>query len=98
MLPAALRANRQVREAELGQLAEALCGRPAGSAEAAADAALEKVDELCAELDIPRRLSELGVGPDDLPKLVDSSRGNSMNGNPRDLSDEELTSILAGML
>jgi alcohol dehydrogenase class IV len=98
MLPVALRTNRQVRHGELELLAEALCGRRAESPEAAVNAALEKVDELCAELDIPTRLSDFGVGPEDIPKLVDSSRGNSMNGNPRELSDEELTSILAGML
>ncbi len=98
MLPAALRANRQARQRELEQLAAALCGRPAESPETAVDAVLETVEELCAELDIPRRLSELGVGPEDIPKLVESSRGNSMNGNPRDLSDAELTAILAGML
>lgn len=106
MLPAALRTNRQARHDELALLAEALCGHRvesriesrAESSEAAVDAALEKVDELCAELDIPKRLSDFGVGPEDIQKLVDSSRGNSMNGNPRDLSDEELTSILTGML
>ncbi len=99
MLPIALRANRQVlRHRELEPLAEALCGRRPESPEAAVDAAIEKVDELCAELDVPKKLSAFGIGPEDIPKLVDSSRGNSMNGNPRDLSDKELTSILAGML
>lgn len=98
MLPQALRANRGVSAREIGTLSEALCGCRHESTEAAVDAALERVDELCRELAIPRRLSRFGVGPEDVPKLVDSSRGNSMNGNPRDLSDGELTSILEGML
>jgi hypothetical protein len=29
---------------------------------------------------------------------VRGSRGNSMNGNPRPIADDELTSILEGML
>ena len=31
---------------------------------------------------------------DQIPEIVKSSRGSSMSGNPRELSDEELTRIL----
>ena len=98
MLPVALRANKEVRREELGRLAEVLCGRPAATPTAAAEAAIERIEELCARIGIPRKLSDLGVGQEDIPDLVRSSRGNSMNGNPRDIDDEELTSILVGML
>ena len=68
------------------------------SAIAAAEAAIEAIARLCDELRIPRTLSELGVAGEQLPALVHSSRGNSMDGNPRDVSDEELHAILEQML
>lgn len=98
MLPATLRVNREVRQAELAKIGEILTGRTWPSAAAAADAAIEHVDGLCAAVGIPRRLSEIGVAAADLPALVTGSRGNSMNGNPRDVSDEELGLLLERML
>ncbi len=62
------------------------------------DRVLGRVDTLLIELNIPRRLSEIGVKREQIPAIVRDSRGNSMSGNPRDLSDEELTRILEEML
>ena len=47
---------------------------------------------------IPRRLSQVGVRREQLPELVRDSRGSSMSGNPRDLTDEELSEILEDLL
>jgi alcohol dehydrogenase class IV len=66
--------------------------------EARAEAVVHKLNSLLDELKIPRRLSEIGVKPEQIPLLVRDSRGNSMSGNPRELSDEELTQILEEML
>jgi len=63
-----------------------------------AAAVAAKVKALLAELKIPRRLSEIGVKREQIPAIVRDSRGNSMSGNPRELSDEELTQILEEML
>jgi alcohol dehydrogenase class IV len=52
------------------------------------------IDNLMDQLQLPRRLREVGVQRDQIPALVAGSRGNSMNGNPRELADEELTRIL----
>jgi len=98
MLPVALRVNLEVREAEIGLLGEVLCGRRFGSSAEGATAALEKVEELCAAVGIPRRLRDLGVRREQLPAIVESSRGSSMSGNPRQLSDAELGAILESML
>jgi alcohol dehydrogenase class IV len=98
MLPVAMRVNREVREADLARLGEVLCERRASSVSAAADAAVERIEQLCAETGIPRRLSEIGVQRADLPAIVKSSYGNSMSGNPRKLSEEELAAILERML
>jgi alcohol dehydrogenase class IV len=61
-------------------------------------AAVERIDRLLDELGIPRRLSEIGVLREQIPTLVRDSRGNSMSGNPRDVSDDELTTILEELL
>ncbi|HEY1785191.1 MAG TPA: iron-containing alcohol dehydrogenase [Pirellulales bacterium] len=93
MLPVALRTNRAVAEGRLVELARAIgIDEPADAA--AADAFVDRVEELCREVGIPRRLSELGLRRDQIPDLVRDSRGNSMSGNPRDLDDAELTEIL----
>lgn len=94
LLPTALRANRSVCETDLARLATLMTGRTWSSPAAAADACIETVCELCAALDIPTRLSALGVRREQLPLLVRDSRGNSMSGNARELSDEELGQLL----
>lgn len=98
MLPAALRVNRTICEAELAALARDVLGGRWNSDAAAADAFLQAIDELAAAVGVPRRLSELGVRRDQIPELVASSRGNSMNGNPRQLDDVELSELLGQML
>ena len=40
----------------------------------------------------------MGVTREQIPAIVKSSRGASMSGNPRELSDDELTAILEGLL
>ncbi len=94
MLPAALRTNRSVRLAELAELARMVLKCTASTTEAAADRLIETVMELCHEVNIPSRLRDLGVTREQLPELVPGSRGNSMSGNPRELSDAELLDLL----
>lgn len=98
MLPTAMRTNRTVRLAETARIGEAMLGRAFRSEDAGADAAIETVESLCAEVGIPRRLRDIGVRREQLPAIVKSSYGNSMSGNPRALSGEELGSILEDLL
>lgn len=98
MLPAAMRSNRDVAADELFELAPIINGRRIESKSAAIDAAIERIEEINQRVGIPRRLSEIGVGPEHIPAIVAGSRGNSMSGNPRELSDFELTQILEEML
>ncbi len=63
----------------------------------AADFAIQVVLHLCRRLRIPTTLTQLGVSPEQVPAIVVSSRGNSMSGNPRELTDDELTELLRGM-
>jgi len=99
MLPAALRTNRVVCEAQLARLARHVFPRESFASDSrAVDALVEEIESLCSRVGIPRRLSQLGVKAEQIPDLVKNSRGSSMSGNPRELSDEELTKILEDLL
>jgi alcohol dehydrogenase class IV len=95
LLPVALRVNREVRRKELGWLYRQVSERgtlvPLGEAP---EKFIEEIESLCDRVKTPRRLSQLGVRREQIPEIVHSSRGSSMSGNPRELSDEELTYIL----
>ena len=102
MLPAALEINRAVSEKDLATLGRIVC-KPEISGDltsnaAAADAFVRTIRELSREIGIPARLGELGVRADQIPALVAGSRGNSMAGNPREVSDEQLAQMLQSML
>jgi alcohol dehydrogenase class IV len=65
-----------------------------GDETATAEAGAEWVRELCSALDI-RPLKEYELNPDDLGAVVEQSqKANSMKGNPVNLTDAELFSIL----
>ncbi len=94
MLPVALRVNRTTSEASLAELARASGVSLDKSDALAADALVARIDEIVARIGIPRKLSALGVRRGQLAALVRDSRGNSMDGNPRTLSDDELATVL----
>jgi alcohol dehydrogenase class IV len=98
MLPATLRANREAAANDLATLGRAVLHRPFAYDSAAADGFIGRIEDICRNVGIPSRLSDVGVGRDHLPELVRGSRGNSMSGNPRQIDDEELLSILEQML
>ena len=55
---------------------------------------MEWTAKLASALGIPK-LAALGIGPDDVPLLVDKAKiASSMRGNPIVLTDEELTTIV----
>ncbi len=109
MLPVALQLNREIAKADLAQLgrqcAHWLCdeeGLPAFDANSSTDCAATHfqtvIDTLNEWFGIPTRLSALGVMREQIPALVKSSRGNSMDGNPCEVTDGELHKILEQML
>jgi alcohol dehydrogenase class IV len=98
MLGVALRVNRPVCERQLAELARAAGLRSSQSNGEAADALLDRIAEISERIGVPTRLSALGVTREALPGLVRDARGNSMDGNPRTLSDEELHRILEEQL
>ena len=99
MLPVALRVNARVRQAELARVARVLFGKAASADPGkAVDLLIAEVEKLCDTVGAPRRLSDLGVPAEKIPAIVASSRGSSMSGNPRELSDDELRQLLEEIL
>jgi alcohol dehydrogenase class IV len=100
MLPAALRANRAVAARELAELHRATQTEVKldGDDQDQAQAFIERIEQICHTIGIPLKLGQIGVRADQIPALVAQSRGNSMSGNPREISDEELRQLLEEML
>jgi alcohol dehydrogenase class IV len=98
MLPLTLRANRSSCEADFARLARAVLKQCPTSDAAAADALIDGICEISAAIGIPSSLSAIGVKSGDIADLVTSSHGNSRSGNPRDVTDAELTDLLGAAL
>ena len=98
MLPAAMRVNREAVQDEFAQLERAVDSSAPRDVATAADAFVERIERLCLESGVPRRLSELGVTADQIDWLAEHSGGASMRGNPVQLAAEELRCLLAAML
>ncbi len=100
MLPVAIRVNMEVCRAEFAQLRQCWNDEPPQrpATAVAGEVFLRDIEGLCDRLRLPRRLSQVGVTREQIPAIVRDSRGSSMSGNPRELSDAELTQILEDML
>lgn len=98
MLPIALEANQPViaeKAEELKIFWRLLKTTDGISPETPAIEVLQlQISTFCKMLKIPSRLRDLGVTREQIPLLVSGSRGNSMSGNPRELTDDELTALL----
>jgi alcohol dehydrogenase class IV len=99
MLPAALRFNRSVCETQYAEMERAIAAKTdqrftPQSDQQAAEAFIARIDQLAQALSIPGKLRELNVLPAQLPALVSGSQGNSLSGNPREISRSELAELL----
>lgn len=97
MLPAAMRVNREAAEHDFAMLERAVDPTAPTDQAAAADAFVERIERLCLESGVPRRLSKLGVTADQLDWIAEHSGGASMRGNPVTLSTAVLRGVLAAM-
>ncbi len=98
MLPTAIRVNLQERAASFAALERELAVDPSADNGSAAAAFLSRIEQLCDEVAAPRRLSQLGVTAAMLPWLSDNSGGNSMRGNPVEVTPAMLQPLLEAML
>ena len=90
LLPEVMRFNLPVAKAAFGELA-----RQNGMA--SAENFLEHIESLCQKLDIPKNLKAFGLAETHYPFIIENCRSNSMSGNPREMSDEDVRSLLESM-
>ncbi len=98
MLPVAVRINRQVRLAELAEVGRLWSSNENASDADAVEHLLSQLGDLAQHLNIPSRLSQLGVRPDQIDEIVRQSQGTSMAANPREVPPTELRQLLEEML
>ena len=93
MLPVALRVNQKIAKRDLAELDQALGGERL-PAEESAQRLNDRMVELCRLAGTPTRLSEFGLRRERISWLAKHSGGNSMKGNPAQLTSVELESVL----
>jgi alcohol dehydrogenase class IV len=97
MLRAALHTNRSCCENDYAELELRIGSTPAPASELA-DRLVARISALCDRLKVPERLTSLGVTRELIPELAEGSRGNSLDGNPRQLSQADIAGLLEAML
>jgi alcohol dehydrogenase class IV len=93
LLPVALRVNQKIAENDLARLNQLLGGEVLPASDGAQQF-VERVIELCRFAGTPTRLSEFGLKRNRIPWVAEHSGGNSMRGNPVQLSLTELVQQL----
>ena len=91
LLPHILKFNAPVCEEPLGELAVA-------TGFGTAKEFVEEIIRICRELGIPANFREYGLNDTHFPFIIEKCRSNSMSGNPRPMSDEEVAELLADLI
>ena len=94
MLPIALEVNKQEAMAQLSALANFLLPPPRRYSSDCVDEFIQRIIQICSALNLPQKLSQLGVHLSQIPSIARGSLGNSMDGNPKQLSIAEIIEIL----
>ena len=98
MLPMTLRTNAEVCADRYAQLSRRLFGFDSSiSEDTATERLIDRIEQLCRGFGLPMRLSDCGVDEAQIPAIARDSRGNSMSGNPKELSDADIERILRGI-
>jgi alcohol dehydrogenase class IV len=95
MLPVTLRTNAEICADRYAKLSRLLFGFDSTVSDATAtDRLIDRVVQLCRGFGLPMRLSEYGIEETSIPVIARDSKGNSMSGNPKELSTSDIESIL----
>lgn len=94
MLPVALRVNFEDAWLDYAELERAIDPSAPRRDREAAEGFVARIERLCREAGVPRRLSDLGLEADRVEWLAENSRGASMRGNPKQLDTEALRGVL----
>ncbi len=98
MLPTAIAVNLECEGRRYAELERLLAPDAARDDPAAAAAFLRRVEQLCDAVGSPRRLSDLGVTSSMLPRIAELSGGNSMRGNPVEMTTDSVLHALQKIL
>ncbi len=96
VLPHVLRFNLSVADALYAELAPLLCSADEVSqAPSAAAALVNKLEQLCDRMGVPRRLRDVGIGEDALPKLADDAMEQTrlLINNPKEVTRADALAI-----
>jgi len=94
LLPHAMRINRKSSQTKLAQIGALFSNDESMNEAALADRAVEEIERLNAELGIPADLKSLRIPAEELDLLAKMSMGNSMRGNPVEISQESAKVLL----
>jgi alcohol dehydrogenase class IV len=98
MLPVTLRTNADVCAERYGKLGRSLWNFGESiSDEKVIEKMIAEVEELCGMLGTPRTLADLGIDRTMIPVLARDSKGTSMSGNPKELTEQDVTGILESL-
>lgn len=98
LLPYVMELNLQSNIKKFATIGRALTDSYLDDPEKACMAGVEFVKELSRKIGIPQDLREFGITKEDIPVLVEGSRGSSMSGNPKELSDKEVADLLGKLI
>lgn len=97
MLPPTLRYNLPVKERELAELGRVCLTDLRGSDTEIAERFIDAMAQVCLDVGIPTRLRDIGVQREQIAALVPASQGNSLSGNPRDVTPGDLQHLLESL-
>jgi len=98
LLPYVIKINLNSAIIKYAHIGETLTGKNFKTHHEAAHAAAIFIEKLCNSVGIPSNLKEYHINTAELPKIVKNSRGSSMSGNPKDLTDDELMKLLESII
>ncbi|MDR2171502.1 MAG: iron-containing alcohol dehydrogenase [Planctomycetaceae bacterium] len=98
LLPVTLRTNADVCKDRYGRLGKLILGIDQNTPnEIATNMLIEHVESICNKLNTPRKLADLNIEKKMIPIIAKNSKGSSMDGNPKKLSEQEIAEILTSI-
>ena len=95
MLPLTLRTNAEVSMARYAKLSRLLFNFDITvSDETATEQLIVRIEQLCRGFGLPMSLSDCGIDEAKIPAIARDSKGNSMLGNPKELSESDIEQLL----
>jgi alcohol dehydrogenase class IV len=94
MLPLTMRFNEEAARADYALLERAVDPAASGDDAAAAAAFVSRIEGICREAGVPRRLVDVGLRRDRIGWVAEHCGGASMRGNPVEVGAERLRQLL----